>query len=90
MGVSEQGVINISTPLAHLHLNYVNMKQRVSRLRTYLTPKKTFAVVANVICAVYLKDHNKYSRHYKYMKLISRVQFLRRILLENSEKEKSY
>jgi len=90
MGVSERGAINISTPLAHPHLNYVNMKWRVPRLRIHLAPKKTSTIVMNVICAVYLKDHNKYSRYYKYMKLISCVQFLRRTLLENSEKEKSH
>lgn len=79
MGVPERGTINIGTPSAHPHLDYVNVERRVSRLRIHLAPGRKLLPLlhrADVICAVYLKDRNKYSRRYKYMKLISRAQFL--------------
>lgn len=79
MGVPERGTINIGTPLAHPHHDYVNVERRVSRLRIHLAPGRKLLPLlhrADVICALYLKDRNKYSRRYKYMKLISRAQFL--------------
>lgn len=69
-GVPERETINMGTPLAHPHLDYVNVERRVSRLRIHLAPGRKLLPLlhrADVICALYLKERNKYSRRYKYV-----------------------
>lgn len=68
--VPERETINIGTPLAHPHLDYVNVERRVSRLRIHLAAGRKLLPLlhrTDVICALYLKDRNKYSRRYKYV-----------------------
>lgn len=69
-GVPERETINIGISLAHPHLNCVNVERRVSRLRIHLAPGRKLLPLlhrTDVICALYLKDRNKYSRRYKYI-----------------------